>query len=205
MSYEQPGEQESPQSAPLEGILIAHVVCGAAATLVLLPFGVLIPRYARALSTGQWWFTLHMAVQIIGIILALIALATGFAQGGAEGAAHPVSLLQRLQRLMLLGIGSRARDRSWTPSPTWSLHSLVQGKITPCCRQVRKRIPTLRAYRSRFDRHYRRVGHGYNRFVLFLQLQKGSADHQASCRNGREIMPLGRECSSWAGRSFLEF
>jgi hypothetical protein len=95
MSYEQPyaqpSEQQQSGSEPLEGILIAHVVCGAAATLVLLPFGVLIPRYARALSTGRWWFPLHMAVQIIGIILALVALATGFAQGGAEGAAHPVS------------------------------------------------------------------------------------------------------------------
>lgn len=95
MSYEQPGEQQPEQSTSLEGILIAHVVCGATATLVLLPFGVLIPRYARALSTGRWWFTLHMAVQIIGIILALVALGTGFAQGGAEGAAHPVSLMNR--------------------------------------------------------------------------------------------------------------
>jgi hypothetical protein len=204
MSYEQPGEQESPQSAPLEGVLIAHVVCGAAATLVLLPFGVLIPRYARALSTGRWWFTLHMAVQIVGIILALIALATGFAQGGAEGAAHPVSLINRLQRLTMIGIRSRARDRSWNPSSTWSLHSLVQGKIPPCCRKVRKRIFTLRTYRSRFDRHYRRMGHGYHRYVAPLGIQQGSTNYQGSCRNGREIMPLGRECSSWVGRSFLE-
>jgi hypothetical protein len=205
MSYEQPGEQESPQSAPLEGVLIAHVVCGAAATLVLLPFGVLIPRYARALSTGRWWFTLHMAVQIIGIILALIALATGFAQGGAEGAAHPVSLIQRLQRLMFLGIRSRARDRSWTPSPTWPIHSLVQGKITPCCRKVRKRISTFRTYRSRINRNHCRVGHGYHRYVTLRRIQEGSTNYQASCRNGREITPLGRECSSWGGRSFLEF
>jgi len=204
MSYEQPREQESPQSEPLEGVLIAHVVCGAAATLVLLPLGVLIPRYARALSTGRWWFILHMAVQIIGIILALIALGTGFAQGGAEGAAHPVSLIKKLQRLTIIGLRSRARDRSRTPSLARSLHSLVQRKISPSRRKVRKRIFTLRTYRSRFDRHHRRMGHGYYRYVAHLHIQEGSTDHQASCRNGRGRMPLGKGSSSWVGRSFLE-
>jgi hypothetical protein len=77
-------------SAPLPQILIAHVVCGAAATLVLLPLGVLIPRYARALSGRQWWFPLHIIVQLAGIVLALVALGTGFNMGGVPGSAHPV-------------------------------------------------------------------------------------------------------------------
>lgn len=74
-------------------ILLAHVVCGALATLLLLPLGVLIPRYGRAFSRGRWWFPLHMAAQLIGVILAITALATGYNMGAAPGTAHPVSPL----------------------------------------------------------------------------------------------------------------
>jgi protein-S-isoprenylcysteine O-methyltransferase Ste14 len=73
-------------------VLAAHVACGALATLLLLPLGVLIPRYGRALSRGRWWFPLHMAVQFIGVILAVAALALGYKMGSAPGTAHPVSL-----------------------------------------------------------------------------------------------------------------
>jgi len=72
-------------------ILVAHVVCGALATLLLLPLGVLIPRYARAMSKGRWWFPLHMGVQLGGTALAIAALAIGYQMGAAEGTAHPVS------------------------------------------------------------------------------------------------------------------
>jgi hypothetical protein len=71
--------------------LVAHVVCGALATLLLLPLGVLIPRYARALSKGRWWFPLHMGVQLGGTALAIAALVIGYQMGAAEGTAHPVS------------------------------------------------------------------------------------------------------------------
>jgi hypothetical protein len=79
-------------SSPLSPVLIAHVVCGATATLVLLPLGVLIPRYGRAVTNGRWWFPVHMAVQIIGLALAIVAIATGYNMGGGGGPAHPVSL-----------------------------------------------------------------------------------------------------------------
>jgi len=79
-------------SVTLDPILIAHVACAAAATLFLLPLGVLIPRYARALSTRRWWFPVHMIVQLVGIVLALVALGTGFHLGGEGGDTHPVSL-----------------------------------------------------------------------------------------------------------------
>jgi hypothetical protein len=83
---------EEQASTTLPAVLVAHVACGAAATLLLLPLGVLIPRYGRALSKGRWWFPLHMAVQLIGSIAAVVAVATGSNLGGEDGAAHPVSL-----------------------------------------------------------------------------------------------------------------
>lgn len=82
-------------SFPLSPILIAHVVCGAAATLVLLPLGVLIPRYVRLFSGRRWWFPVHAIVQLAGIVLALVALGTGFNMGGVPGSVHPVSNRER--------------------------------------------------------------------------------------------------------------
>lgn len=77
-------------SLSVSRILVAHVVCGALATLLLLPLGVLIPRYARALGTGRWWFPVHMGVQLIGTALAIAALTIGYHMGAADGTAHPV-------------------------------------------------------------------------------------------------------------------
>lgn len=81
-------------SALVPAILVAHVVCGALATLLLLPLGVLIPRYGRALSKGRWWFPVHIWVQVIGVILVIAALAIGYQMGAEEGTAHPVSRLR---------------------------------------------------------------------------------------------------------------
>jgi hypothetical protein len=92
-----PASSSSPSSAnvfpptKVSRILVAHVVCGALATLLLLPLGVLVPRYARAMSKGRWWFPLHMGVQLGGTALAIAALAIGYQMGAAEGTAHPVS------------------------------------------------------------------------------------------------------------------
>jgi hypothetical protein len=79
----------------IETLVLVHVACGAAATLLFLPLGVLIPRYGRALTRGRWWFPTHMAVQLIGTILAIVAIATGSNLGGAEGASHSVSTVSR--------------------------------------------------------------------------------------------------------------
>jgi hypothetical protein len=97
-SLSMPDSSSSPAAAnifpptTISRILVAHVVCGTLATLLLLPLGVLIPRYARALSKGRWWFPLHMGVQLGGTAFAIAALAIGYQMGAAEGTAHPVSL-----------------------------------------------------------------------------------------------------------------
>lgn len=85
------GLSSSTMSLSLPRILAAHAVCGAVATLILLPLGVLIPRYGRAFSKGRWWFPLHMVAQLIGVILAIAAMGTGYTMGGVDGTAHPVS------------------------------------------------------------------------------------------------------------------
>jgi hypothetical protein len=96
-SQSMPASSSSPAGANIfppttvSSILVAHVVCGALATLLLLPLGVLVPRYARAMSKGRWWFPLHMGVQLGGTALAIAALAIGYQMGAAEGTAHPVS------------------------------------------------------------------------------------------------------------------
>jgi hypothetical protein len=95
-SQSMPASSASPEGAnvfptTVSHILIAHVVCGALATLLLLPLGVLIPRYARAMSKARWWFPLHMGVQLGGTALAIAALAIGYQMGAADGTAHPVS------------------------------------------------------------------------------------------------------------------
>ena len=59
-------------------LLVAHAVCGALATMVFLPLGVLIPRYARGLGTARWWLPIHGAVNgVLGGLLVLVAYTIG--------------------------------------------------------------------------------------------------------------------------------
>ena len=57
-------------------LLVAHAVCGALATMVFLPLGVLISRYARGSGTARWWLPVHGAVNgVLGGVLVLVAYA----------------------------------------------------------------------------------------------------------------------------------
>ncbi|KAK8858504.1 hypothetical protein IAR55_002731 [Kwoniella newhampshirensis] len=64
--------------------LVAHVAVGAVAAMAVLPSGILIPRVARGLSTGRWWFPAHAAVNgLIGF--ALVTAAFGIAVANFDG------------------------------------------------------------------------------------------------------------------------
>lgn len=57
---------------------IAHAACGALATMLVLPAGVFVARYARGLSAGRWWFTTHTATQALvgfGLVCAAFGIA----------------------------------------------------------------------------------------------------------------------------------
>ncbi len=71
-------------------VIVVHVVLGALATMLLLPTGVMIPRYARGLTTARWWFPVHMGVQGLTVVIGVGALATAFWLGGAGGSSHQV-------------------------------------------------------------------------------------------------------------------
>ncbi|WVF69342.1 hypothetical protein IAT40_004118 [Kwoniella sp. CBS 6097] len=75
-----------------KGILIAHVVCGALATMAILPIGILVPRIARGLTTSRWWFPVHAALNGIlgfGLIVAAFAIArANFHDHGGFNSTH---------------------------------------------------------------------------------------------------------------------
>lgn len=48
---------------PFPKLLVAHMVCGALATLLFLPLGAIIPRIARTYTTRRWWFPVHATTQ----------------------------------------------------------------------------------------------------------------------------------------------
>lgn len=115
-------------------ILIAHVVCGALATLLLLPLGVLIPRYARAMSKGRWWFPLHVGLQLGGTALAVAALAIGYQMGAADGTAHPVSpSASYYWILILLGTGNSPHHRLGRTGVVGNVCTLVQTQFCGLC------------------------------------------------------------------------
>ncbi|TYJ58907.1 hypothetical protein B9479_000340 [Cryptococcus floricola] len=65
-------------------MLIAHVVCGAVATMALFPIGIITPRIARGLTTSRWWFPVHGAVNgMLGF--GLVVAAFGIARGNFDG------------------------------------------------------------------------------------------------------------------------
>ncbi|OCF41515.1 hypothetical protein I317_04718, partial [Kwoniella heveanensis CBS 569] len=75
-----------------KNILIAHVVCGALATMAVLPIGILVPRIARGLTTSRWWFPVHAAMNGIlgfGLIVAAFAIArANFHNHGGFNSTH---------------------------------------------------------------------------------------------------------------------
>lgn len=74
-------------------MLIAHAVCGAIATVFLLPMGVLIPRIARGINLSRWWFPAHGAINgIISSVLIITAFAIAKSSLDSAGT-HEVSPL----------------------------------------------------------------------------------------------------------------
>nr|XP_018262482.1 uncharacterized protein I303_05499 [Kwoniella dejecticola CBS 10117]OBR84640.1 hypothetical protein I303_05499 [Kwoniella dejecticola CBS 10117] len=67
-----------------KNILVAHVVCGALATMLILPIGILIPRIARGFTMKRWWFPAHGAMNGL-IAFALIVTAFGIARANFSG------------------------------------------------------------------------------------------------------------------------
>jgi hypothetical protein len=70
-------------------ILIAHVVCGCLAAMVVLPGGVVVPRITRGLTTSRWWFHFHAINQgltALALVSAAFALALQF--GGELNTRH---------------------------------------------------------------------------------------------------------------------
>ncbi|WVQ96841.1 hypothetical protein IAU59_003948 [Kwoniella sp. CBS 9459] len=80
------------ESGSSKNILIAHVVCGALATMAVLPIGILVPRIARGLTTSRWWFPVHAALNGIlgfGLIVAAFAIArANFHDHGGFNSTH---------------------------------------------------------------------------------------------------------------------
>ncbi|GMK59817.1 hypothetical protein CspeluHIS016_0900340 [Cutaneotrichosporon spelunceum] len=60
-------------------VVVAHVTCGALATLLLLPVGVMAARAPRAFTSKRWWFPLHACTQVLGLALVLAAFGIAWA------------------------------------------------------------------------------------------------------------------------------
>jgi uncharacterized membrane protein YidH (DUF202 family) len=89
-------------------MLVAHVVCGALATMCFLPIGVLVPRFARGLTTASWWFALHSVINGIiafGLILAAFGIAVSSFDGGINST-HRV-------RFLFDSLGSSSMVLTW--------------------------------------------------------------------------------------------
>ncbi|GFZ45290.1 hypothetical protein JCM24511_03016 [Saitozyma sp. JCM 24511] len=71
-------------SGTSRSILIAHIVCGALATMFFLPVGILVPRIARGLSSRRWWFPIHstgMGIFAFGFVVAAFSIARTYFPG----------------------------------------------------------------------------------------------------------------------------
>jgi hypothetical protein len=78
-------------------MLIAHVVCGALATMLVIPAAVLVPRYARGLSNSRWWFPVHgsaMGIVALALVVAAFIIAVTNSTGGFNSY-HRVSNWER--------------------------------------------------------------------------------------------------------------
>lgn len=76
-------------------LLLAHAVCGSLGTMVFIPLGVIIPRYARGLGTKRWWLPVHGVMNgLLGGVLVLITYIiarTTFHRHTSERSVHRVS------------------------------------------------------------------------------------------------------------------
>ena len=86
-------------------MLICHVVCGALATMLFFPLGVLIPRYARGLGINRWWFPVHGAVNgVLGLVFVMAAFGIAVVHfeddGGIMSSTHRVSVLCLAARVL---------------------------------------------------------------------------------------------------------
>ncbi|GFZ42603.1 hypothetical protein JCM24511_00319 [Saitozyma sp. JCM 24511] len=118
-------------------MLIAHVVCGAFATMLVIPAAVLVPRYARGLSDSRWWFPVHgsaMGIVALALVTAAFIIAVTNFTGGFNSNHRKVGLALFLFMIgqVLLGIyvhwfrnltGDRFRSKSGR-SPTNFLHMI---------------------------------------------------------------------------------
>lgn len=94
-----------------QSILLAHVVCGALATMLFLPVGVLVPRIARGLTTKRWWFAVHSVVNgLVGMVLVVAAY------GIARGDLHRV-VGYSTHRVSMSAVRPRHRRRPRNASP----------------------------------------------------------------------------------------
>ncbi|WWC70667.1 uncharacterized protein I206_104618 [Kwoniella pini CBS 10737] len=92
-----------------KNILIAHVVCGASATMFILPIGILVPRLARGFTLKRWWFPVHGALNgliAFGLIVAAFAIALANFSGGFSSTHRKLGLTLFILAIIqtLLGI-----------------------------------------------------------------------------------------------------
>ncbi|KAL1404910.1 hypothetical protein Q8F55_008522 [Vanrija albida] len=117
----------SPHSA-----VLAHAVCGALATMLFLPSGVLAARVMRGLSPSRTWFAIHAVVQgVVGLGLVLAAAAIGWAKFSSKKIDTPhrkaaVALFALVWLQALLGaathaLGARRGGRGVANVVHWTL------------------------------------------------------------------------------------
>ncbi|ADV21802.1 Conserved hypothetical protein [Cryptococcus gattii WM276] len=88
-------DSESPSDSASHQALIAHVACGAVATMVLFPSGILVPRIARGLTEKRWWFAVHGVVNGLlgfGLVIAAFGIAKANFSGGYNSAHRKLGL-----------------------------------------------------------------------------------------------------------------
>jgi hypothetical protein len=128
----------------------------------------LIPRYGRALSKGRWWFLLHMATQLVGVILVIVALATGYKMGAAEGTAHPACRCPGICYCTDACIGPSNRSHHWsgTSDHTRISSTLVQATTSPTTCGAWTRCLPFPPYRSRPHCSHHWLGDRFDGSVL---------------------------------------
>lgn len=75
------------------GAVVAHAACGALATMLILPVGIMAARAPRAFTAKRWWFPLHAGIQgVLGLGLVLAA----FGIAWSKFSLHPVDTPHRV-------------------------------------------------------------------------------------------------------------
>ncbi|WVQ72831.1 hypothetical protein IAR50_002392 [Cryptococcus sp. DSM 104548] len=110
-------------------MLIAHVACGAVATMALFPIGVITPRIARGLTTSRWWLPVHGAVNGLlgfGLVVAAFGIARGNFDGNFETPHRKLGLALFILSIFqtLLGIYTH----SYRPTPNQKRFTTSSGR-----------------------------------------------------------------------------